>query len=118
MVSIVIPDTGLRAVVAIALAATDVKKNENSRASATPVITTAGALFRLPRKTPMASALTTTPSRMLTMGRSRSVRSPDAAPPPRNAFSATPKESATMRSDFTMPKIPAVAMAPTPTKRT
>ena len=49
---------------------------------------------------------------------SRSVRSPDAALPTRKAFSATPKESATMRSDFTMPKIPAVAMAPTPMKRT
>jgi hypothetical protein len=42
MVSMVIHDTGLRAVVAMALAATEVKKNENSSASATPVITMAG----------------------------------------------------------------------------
>ena len=118
MVSMVIPDTGFRAVVAIALAATEVKKNENSSASATPAITTAGELLRLPRKMPMASALTTTPSRMVTIGRSRSVRSPEASLPTLKAFNATPKESATMRSDFTMPKMPAVAIAPTPTNRT
>src|SRR6266704_942327 len=39
IVSIVIPETGLRAVVAIALAATDVKKNENTRVSAMPTAT-------------------------------------------------------------------------------
>ena len=117
MVSMVMPDTGLRAVVAMALAATEVKKNEKSSARPTPVSTMAGEPFRLPRKMPMASALTMTPSRMLTIGRSRSVRSPDAAPP-RKALSATPKEAATMRRDLTMPKMPAVAMAPTPTKRT
>ena len=33
MVSIVIPETGLRAVVAMALAATEVKKNEKSSVS-------------------------------------------------------------------------------------
>ena len=38
MVSMVIPDTGLRAVVAMALAATEVKKKENNSARATPVI--------------------------------------------------------------------------------
>jgi hypothetical protein len=32
--------------------------------------------------------------------------------------SAMPNDPATMRSDFRMPKMPAVAMAPTPTKRT
>ncbi len=31
---------------------------------------------------------------------------------------ATPKEPAMMRSDLSTPKMPAVAMAPTPTKRT
>ena len=36
MVSMVMPDTGLRAVVAIALAATEVKKNEKTSASADP----------------------------------------------------------------------------------
>ena len=46
-----------------------------------------------------------------------SAKSPDATPP-RKVLSATPKESATMRSDFTIPKMPAVAMAPTPTNRT
>ena len=34
------------------------------------------------------------------------------------AFSAMPNEPATMRSDLMMPKMPAVAMAPTPMKRT
>ena len=48
---------------------------------------------------------------------SRSVRSP-AVSPRRNACSATPNEPATIRSDFRIPKMPAVAMAPTPTKRT
>ena len=33
IVSIVMPETGLRAIVAIALAATDVKKNENTSVS-------------------------------------------------------------------------------------
>ena len=42
IVSIVMPETGLRAVVAIALAATEVKKNENTSASATPAIRIAG----------------------------------------------------------------------------
>src|ERR1039457_5484105 len=40
IVSIVIPETGLRAVVAMALAATDVKKNEKTIVSASPIATT------------------------------------------------------------------------------
>ena len=66
----------------------------------------------------MPSALSTTPIRMVTIGMSRSVRSLEAVSPTRKARSATPKDAATMRMDFTMPKMPAVAMAPTPTKRT
>ena len=41
-----------------------------------------------------------------------------AASPWRKACSAMPKDPATTRSDLRMPKIPAVAMAPTPMKRT
>ena len=40
MVSIVIPETGLRAVVAMALAATDVKKKEKTSVSTSPIPTT------------------------------------------------------------------------------
>ena len=40
IVSIVMPDTGLRAVVAIAFAATDVKKNEKTSTRARPMRTT------------------------------------------------------------------------------
>ena len=40
MVSMVMPETGLRAVVAMALAATEVKKNEKSSVSARPATTT------------------------------------------------------------------------------
>jgi len=58
MVSIVIPDTGLRTVVAMALAATLVKKNEKTNASMTPIRTTMGSRERLPNITPTASALT------------------------------------------------------------
>jgi len=42
MVSMVMPETGLRAVVAMALAATEVKKNENTRVSARPIKTMGG----------------------------------------------------------------------------
>ena len=41
-----------------------------------------------------------------------------SASPLRNARAATPNDPATMRIDFRIPKIPAVAIAPTPTNRT
>ena len=40
IVSIVMPETGLRAVVAMALAATEVKKNENTSVSSRPAMST------------------------------------------------------------------------------
>jgi len=52
------------------------------------------------------------------IGMSRSVRSWVAASLLRNTRSAIPKEPATMRNDRTMPNMPAVAIAPTPMKRT
>ena len=59
-----------------------------------------------------------TPIRMAITGISRSVRSSVAPLPARNALTAMPNEPATMRSDLMMPKMPAVAIAPTPMKRT
>ena len=50
MVSMVMPETGLRAVVAMALAATEVKKNEKTSVSTTPTIIATGEPSRLPRK--------------------------------------------------------------------
>ena len=61
MVSMVMPETGLRAVVAIALAATEAKKNENTSVSTRPIASTAGDGARLPKKTAAPSAVTTTP---------------------------------------------------------
>src|ERR1035438_462234 len=49
-VSIVIPDTGLRAVVAIAFAATEAKKNEKRRVSTKPTATAVQETGRCPRK--------------------------------------------------------------------
>ena len=55
MVSMVMPETGLRAVVAMALAATEVKKNEKSSVKPRPSASTAQETCRLPKKmaTPM-----------------------------------------------------------------
>ena len=52
MVSIVMPEIGLRAVVAIAFAATEVKKNANSRVRARPTRTTSSDWPRVEKKTP------------------------------------------------------------------
>ena len=118
MVSMVMPETGLRAVVAMQSAATDVKKNEKKTTRISPATTTAGDVPRVANMMATPIALTTTPIRIAITEMSRSVRSSAAPSPPRNAFIATPNEPATTRSDFTMAKMPAVAMAPTPTKRT
>ena len=118
IVSIVMPDTGLRAVVAIAFAATDVKKNENSSVSPSPTRITDGARVSRPRKIADAHRADRDPR--------QNAHRPEcpgrcARPPPRrvrNACSATPNDPATTRSDFSIPKIPAVAIAPTPMNRT
>ncbi len=115
MVSIVMPEIGLRAVVAMALAATEVKKKEKSRVSARPISTTASDWPRVEKKTPAASVEASTPTRIVVTVRSRSVRSTAGASPCRNVRAAIAKEPAMIRSDFRIPKIPAVAMAPTPT---
>src|SRR5580698_4528748 len=59
-VSRVIPEAGLFAVAAIALAATVVKKNEKSRVSASPTASTLQLTCNCPKKTATAIALTTT----------------------------------------------------------
>src|ERR1017187_2709939 len=91
MVSMVIPDTGFRAVVAMALAATDAKKNENTSVRASPAKITAGEPERLARKAATAMALAITPSRMAMTEMSRSVRSPWVSPR-RKARMAMPNE--------------------------
>ncbi len=119
MVSIVMPETGFRAVVAMALAATDAKKNEKISVSARPAAMIDSEPARLPKKTPTTTALIATPSRMVMIGMSRSVRANDSSPlPDRNALNAIENDPTTTRSDLMMPKMPAVAMAPTPMKRT
>ncbi len=118
IVSIVIPDTGLRAVVAIAFAATDAKKNEKASARASAMSVAASVLLSVPKKTPVTSAARTVPTRIDERDTSRSVRSPAAPPAARNAFAAVPNEPATIFRDFRIPKMPAVAIAPTPMRRT
>ena len=67
------------------------------------------------KNTATRTAVTITPSRIAMIGTSRSVRANAALPSPfRNAFSAIEKEPTTTGSDLMMPKMPAVAMAPTP----
>ncbi len=59
-------------------------------------------------------ALRITPSSREITGTSRSVRSTPSASPCRKARSAMVNDPATIFSDLMMPKMPAVAMAPTP----
>ena len=113
IVSIVMPETGLRAVVAMALAATEAKKNEKTRVSRRPTMaTTKLAPWSVVKKMPITTVDSTTPIRMVITGMSRSVRSWPASSPWRKALAAMANEPATMRSDLMMPKMPAVAMAP------
>ncbi len=68
MVSIVIPDTGLRAVVAMALAATDVKKKEKSSVMPRPTATTVQETGSWPKKAATAMAPMMIPRRMADHG--------------------------------------------------
>src|SRR5208337_3693854 len=110
IVSMVMPETGLRAVVAMALAATDVKKKEKTSVSASPIATAVQDAARWPRSMATPIAPTTTPRKMDIIGMSRSVRSSAAPPLLRNTRKAIPNDPATMRNDLTMPKMPAVAI--------
>ena len=118
-VSMVMPEAGLLAVVAMALAATEAKKKAKSSVSTRPRTRTVQETCRRPKKMATARAPATTPRRMVSMGMSRSVRSGvRGIRRGRKACSAMPKEPAMTRSDLMTPKMPAVAMAPTPMKRT
>jgi len=81
MVSMVMPEIGFRAVVAMALAATDVKKKENNNASSKPLPMAAHPPCSVPRTTATASADRITPSRTVIMDMSRSVRTVPAGSP-------------------------------------
>ena len=102
----------------MAFAATEVKKKEKTSVRSSPTSTTLSEVCRYPKNTPIPTAVSTTPTSIAIREMSWSVRSPAAASPARNALRAMPQEPDTILRDFTMPKIPAVAMAPTPTKRT
>ena len=117
-VSMVMPDTGLRAVVAIAVAATDVKKNEKTSVSSESERDVSAARQqraeedrdggrRNRRRRPAA------PSPGCRDRCARRSRRRDGTPVRRWRTTR-----ATIRSDLMMPKIPAVAMAPTPMNRT
>ena len=119
IVSIVIPETGLRAIVAIAFAATEAKKNEKTSVRTSAIDDGRTSVSRACRRraaTPIA--LRIVPRRIAMSETSRSVRSVRGAAAARNAFAAIPNDPATIFSDFRMPKMPAVAIAPTPTYRT
>jgi hypothetical protein len=118
IVSIVMPETGLRAVVAIALAATEVKKKEKTSVRPMPIRVTTMEPPRVREKIAMATEETTTPIRIVTTLTSRSVRSSRCPSPCRKAFAAIENDPATIFRDLTIPKMPAVAIAPTPMKRT
>ena len=119
-VSIVMPETGLRAIVAMALAATEVKKNENTsvsiRASA---IATATLGSSVPKKT--ATPTDGDRPRRCQLRHDRDVAIGALAAASRRGGTRARRSrtsAATMRSDLMMPKMPAVAIAPTPMKRT
>ena len=114
MVSMVMPETGLRAVVAMAFAATEVKKNEKKSVKSSPATSTIAVGRSVPKNTATPIAPMTTPMSCVTTGMSRSVRSSTCASPWRKALRAIPNDPPMTRSDLMMPKMPAVAIAPTP----
>ena len=118
MVSIVMPETGLRAVVAIALAATEVKKNEKSSVSTRPADDRSKRAVEVPqercdRDRAHDHADQDGHDRDVAVG--PLVRRLAAVP---ESAKGDAEDPATTRIDLRMPKMPAVAMAPTPMKRT
>ena len=119
MVSIVMPETGLRAVVAMALAATEAKKKEKTSVNAVPMPDDGprhGQTARERQRTPIA--LTSTPRKIEIMEHR------DRCALPGDDFAAA--EGAQRDAERTGDDLqrlddaedPAVAMAPTPMKRT
>ena len=60
------PETGFRATVAMAFAATEVKKKEKSSVRPRPTSTTVNDVWRLEKKSPAASDVTSTPTSIVT----------------------------------------------------
>ena len=89
------------------VSATDVKKKEKTPAK--PHQHNRGD-DEIAQNIATPTALRITPIRMVTMGRSRSVRSPDAVSPTRNARSDTEKRPRC--AAISQSRIPAVAIAP------
>ena len=121
IVSMVMPETGLRAVVAMALAATEVKKNEKSSVSSEARSgRTAAPAPRLPKK--IADGRARRDDHADQDRHDRACRGRCApARAPRRAGTRAPRSRTSRRrsrSDLMMPKMPAVAIAPTPMKRT
>ena len=118
MVSMVMPETGLRAVVAMAFAATEVKKNEKTSASTRPDRDHGPGDRQMPEEDRHGDRAHHHAEEESLSSACRDRCAPVVASPWRKARSAIPNEPATTLSDLTMPKMPAVAIAPTPMKRT
>ena len=114
----VMPDTGLLPTMAMALAATVVKRKAMTATRATPT----RAKSRLPSITPaqkntkMAMMVAAEPMAMTLKGRSRSVRGTlrAACLPPFISRAASATAPFIMPHDFIMPMMPAMAMPPMP----
>ena len=119
MVSMVMPETGLRAVVAMALAATEVKKKEKSSVSTRPTDDDWPGDRELPEESSDGERAhdDAEEDRRSSAYRGRCV--PARTPRRDGRLSARCRRiPPRLRSDLTMPKMPAVAIAPTPMKRT
>ena len=119
MVSIVIPETGFRAVVAMAFAATEAKKKEKTTVSARPHSDHRQGRVELSQENRHADCAENDSDE----DRDRGDVPVRALQTVRRALCGksarrSQKEPATILSDLMMPKIPAVAIVPTPMKRT
>ena len=118
-VSIVMPDTGLRAMVAMAFAATEVKKNEKTqRQRQRQQDVQRRSSSSVPKNTATTSVADDDADELR---HDREVAVGALAASSRRGgtrAAAIANEPTTTRSDLMMPKMPAVAIAPTPMKRT
>ena len=115
----VMPLTGLEPTMAMALAATVVKRKLTTATTRRPT-KACQTLFTTPpkaKKAKMARRAMTTPKTMVFMGRSSSVRSVFSSKVPGlrlNSLTARPAALLMTPKLFTMPMMPAVAMPPMP----
>ena len=113
------PLTGLEPTMAMALAATVVKRKLTTATITRPTRACQTLLTTPPKakKAKMASRDSTTPKTTVFMGRSSSVRRAVSSRVPglrRNSFTARPAALLITPKLFTMPMMPAVAMPPMP----